>query len=425
LAAPALFAAAVLAGCGGSGGPPAASTRPASHAPAPYGPAFGLTEDNANLLWPSATKLSPPGGSPVQRARDLLTALHPRYLRLLVDWAALQPRPGRPPSLQAPVDGCARSLPPCGAYAGVRAQLQAIAGQQRVARSEGRPGFEVVLDLFGAPAWAARPAGGCELGSTRPFSRPISAVGIAGYRALIRSLLVLGAREGVALPWWAPWNEPNDAVFVSPQRAACAADAPSLAPAVYAQLAQAMADELAADGGAHRLLLGELNGFPTDSPHRTSVSSFIAALPESVLCLSDVWSVHAYAAYAPAPASETEHEPEELEAALDARGACGRRASVWITEAGAGAPHPGQPRPPGGEEERAGCEALAEQLRRWVLDTRVRAVFQYSFREDPAFPVGLVSADLTHVYPTYGLWRSYTRASERGEPLSPRAPLCA
>ncbi|HLB21036.1 MAG TPA: hypothetical protein VK605_02935, partial [Solirubrobacteraceae bacterium] len=297
MTAPALLAAAVLAGCGG---PPAANTRHGAHAPAPFGPAFGLTENNANLLWPSATKASSPGGSPVQSARDLLTALHPRYLRLLIDWAALQPTPDRPPSLEARVSGCARSVDPCGAYAGVRAQLQAIAGQQRAARREGHAGFEVVLDLFGAPAWAARPAGGCELRATRPFSRPVSAAGIAGYRALIRSLLALGTREGVALPWWAPWNEPNDAVFVSPQRAACSADAPSLAPAVYTQLAQAMADELGADGGAHRLLLGELNGFATDSPHRTSVSSFVAALPESVVCLSDVWSVHAYAAYAPA-----------------------------------------------------------------------------------------------------------------------------
>jgi hypothetical protein len=422
LAAPALLAAVVLAGCGG---PPAAKTGVSAQTSAPLGPAFGLTENNANLLWPPATTVSPSDGSPFQSARERLTALHPRYLRLLVNWAALQPAPDRPPALEGPVDGCARSVAPCGAYAGIRAQLQAVAAQQRIARAQGRAGFEVVLDLFGAPAWAARGPGGCEFGATRPFSRPVSAAGIAGYRALIRSLLALGAREGVALPWWAPWNEPNDAVFVSPQRASCAADAPSLAPAVYAQLAQAMADELHAAGGVHRLLLGELNGFATDSPHRTSVSSFVAALPESVVCLSDVWSVHAYAAYAAAPESESEHEPEELEAALDARGACGRRASIWITEAGAGAPHPGRPRRPGSQDERAGCQALAEQLRRWAVDPRVRAAFQYSFREDPAFPVGLVNADLTHVYPAYGLWLSYTRASARGEPLSTQPRLCA
>ena len=66
--------------------------------------------------------------------------------------------------------------------------------------------------------------------------------------------------------------------------------------AVYAQLAQAMAGELNAAGGVHHLLLGELNAFASDSPHRTSVSSFIAALPQSVICLSETWSIHAYAA---------------------------------------------------------------------------------------------------------------------------------
>ena len=32
------------------------------------------------------------------------------------------------------------------------------------------------------------------------------------------------------------------------------------------------------------------------------------------------------------------------------------------------------------------------------------AVFQYEFRDDPAFPVGLASADLSHLSSTYRLW---------------------
>jgi hypothetical protein len=114
-----------------------------------------------------------------------------------------------------------------------------------------------------------------------------------------------------------------------------------------------------------------------------------------------------------------------LAAALDARGACGARASIWITEAGAGARHPGRPRPPGAEDAHAGCLALAAQLDRWAADPRVRAVLQYSFREDPAFPVGLLSADLAHVYPTYRLWLLYTRESAQGRPVPAQAALCA
>jgi hypothetical protein len=184
-----------------------------------------------------------------------------------------------------------------------------------------------------------------------------------------------------------------------------------------------MADELAAAGGVHHLLLGELNAFASDSPHRTSVASFVAALPQSVICLSETWSIHAYATrYKASP----EPEPTaELERSLDARGECGRRASVWVTEAGAGAPHPGRPRPPGVADEHEGCVRLAEQLQSWTADARVKAVFQYSFREDPAFPVGLLSADLSHVYPAYRLWLSYSRASEHDELPAPAAALCA
>ncbi|MHB8233365.1 MAG: hypothetical protein ACYDHT_01795 [Solirubrobacteraceae bacterium] len=344
-------------------------------------------------------------------------------MRLLVDWAALQPRPDRAPALSGSVDGCSRGVQPCIAYAGLRDELRAIATQQRVAQAQGREQPEVVLDVFGTPAWAAQAPGGCESPETRAFSRPISAVGLSGYRSLIDSLLALGSREGVSLRWWAPWNEPNDAVFVSPQHAFCTADAPTLAAAVYAELAQAMAGELAAAGGVHHLLLGELNAFASDSPHRTSVSSFVAALPQSVVCLSETWSIHAYAArYKAAP------EPEpvaELERALDARGECAQRASIWVTEAGAGALHPGRPRPADAADEHEGCVRLAQQLQGWAADPRVRAIFQYSFREDPAFPVGLVSADLTHVYPAYRLWLLYARASAAGLAPPSQTALCA
>ena len=359
----------------------------------------------------------------MQAARERLTALHPRYVRLLVDWAALQPRADGVSSLDGTVDGCARSVGPCATYAGLRDQLAAIASQQRAASAQGAPGFEVVLDVFGVPAWAARAASGCELPDTTAFSRPITAAGLAGYRALVDSLLALGAREKVALSWWSPWNEPNDPVFLSPQRAACRTDSPSLAPAVYAQLAQAMAGELDAAGGVHHLLLGELNAFASDSPHRTSVQAFVAALPQSVICLSGVWSIHAYAARG---GHASALDPVKLlQNSLSARAGCAAGARIWVTEAGAGAPHPGARRPPGEADEREGCSELAQQVKRWSEDPRVAAVLQYTFREDPAFPVGLLSADLTHVYPAYRLWLLYTRASTQGKPPPAPAALCA
>jgi hypothetical protein len=255
---------------------------------------------------------------------------------------------------------------------------------------------------------------GCEPARASSFSRGPRPAAIASYRGLIRSLLALAAREGVALEWWSPWNEPDSSAFISPQRPACAEGSQLQSTARYSELARAMADQLREDGGVHHLLLGELNAFPTGSPDRASISQFVAALPTDVLCLGEVWSIHAYAT----PGSPAAPDPvQALERALDARGSCGRGAPIWVTEAGAGAPHPGSPRPHGAAAEKAGCVALGEQLLTWYRDRRVGAVFQYTFREDPAYPVGLLSAGLAHVYPTYWLWLAWTRLRAGGQPL--------
>ncbi len=424
LAGATALATVLVCGCGGSHGT-AARLGPGVPVPAaaPSGPSFGLTEDNAQLLADPPDAATSAGAELVAMARGRLTALHPSYVRLLVDWAALQPDPRTPAALEAPVAGCARDVGPCAGYRGIAAELAAIASQQRAARGEGKTAYQVVLDLFGTPAWAARAPVGCQAPQPQPFARPITAAGLAGYRALIRSLLALGAREGVELSWWSPWNEPNNAQFLSPQRESCSTSSRSLAPDVYAQLAQAMADELDAAAGTHHLLLGELAGDERGSPDRTSIAEFVDALPASVVCLGGVWSIHAYASYAGAASGG---DPvAALESALDARGGCARGARVWITEAGAGAPHPGRPRPAGEAAEREGCLALGAQLERWAADPRVEAIFQYTFREDPAFPVGLLSADLARPHRTYRLWLRYARARARGQAPPPATQLCA
>ena len=343
--------------------------------------------------------------------------MHPTYIRLLLDWAALQPRADRPPALGQAVNGCARGVAPCGPYAGLRDQLAAIASQQR-----SQPGrFQVVIDVLGAPAWAALAPHGCELPGTAALTRPLRAGALAGYRALIGAVLALGAAEGVPLQWWSPWNEPNHPRFISPQRASCAAAAPPVSPAIYAGLARAMAAELAAAGPGRRMILGELSDLRVDSPYTTSVATFVAALPADVLCLGPVWSIHAYAARErPAPDAVA-----ALERALAARGGCAASAPVWVTEAGAGAAHPGAPRPAAAAADQlAGCQALARQLRAWYADPRVGAVFQYTFREDPSFPVGLLSADLSGAYPAYRLLLDYSRLAGAARSASPPALEC-
>ena len=337
----ALLAAALLAaGCGGGGR--ASTTAPATPVPSPARPAFGITEDNAGLLWAPGAG-APAQAAPFAQARGWLAALHPRYYRVLIDWAALQPSPASPPDLSAPVDGCARGVPPCGVYPGVAGELEAISSQQQAARARGEAAPQVVIDLLGAPAWATQAPHGCEAPGAEATARALRPGALPAYRALISALLALGHREGVALPWWAPWNEPDNPRFLTPQRASCSPEGEPLAPASYAELARAAAAQLKASGSSGRLLLGELGGYQTGSRHRLSVAEFVRALPEDVLCLSRDWSVHAYAAYG--PRAHGGGEPvAALEQALDERGGCAAGAQVWVTEAGAGAPRPGRPR---------------------------------------------------------------------------------
>ncbi len=408
------LAGSLLAGCGGSGSRRDPAT--VTPAPAPSGPALGLTEDNAQLLWNPLDAAAPPAPG-FTAARRELTALHPTYIRLLVDWAALQPDPGRPPALEGNVTGCVRTLGPCASYRGIAEELAAIASQQRA-----DPGtFQVVLDILGTPSWAAAQPHGCEHHGAGSFARPLAPAALASYRALIADLLALGRREGVALPWWSPWNEPNDPLFITPQRASCAADGKPLAPLVYGELARAMAAQLASAGPGHELLLGELGGYAVGAPHLLSLPEFVAALPADVLCLGHVWAVHAYAVQGRPPPPDP---VELLERALAARGGCAASASIWVTEAGAGAPVPGRPRQGLASEEVAGCQALAEQVSHWYADPRVRAILQFSFRDDPAYPVGLISSNLTHLYPVYGLWLALAGARAAGAAPPAAGSLC-
>ena len=148
-----------------------------------------------------------------------------------------------------------------------------------------------------------------------------------------------------------------------------------------------MAGELRAAGGVHHLLLGELNAFATDSPHRTSVAGVRRgaarerALPRATPGRSTPTP----------PRTRLHREPDPvatLEAALDARG------GVRRARAASGSPRPAPARrTPAGRgrrarrDERAGCLALGRAARRAGPPTRAcGAVFQYSFREDPGLP---------------------------------------
>jgi hypothetical protein len=277
-------------------------------------------------------------------------------------------------------------------------------------RQQADGGWEIVATFYGTPDWALRGGvPGC--GTDR---RP----NLDAYRALVRSLRALAQQEGIPIHWWSPWNEPNHPEFLGPQRTGCDVDGDLLSPSEYANITTALQAEL---GPGDRLVLGEVAGFERRRPRALSSAEFARALPASVLCASDVWAQHAYVRPAGADAAPSpEGDPSlagdpgaptllrDVAAALDAHG-CERTHRIWITETGVGGPRTGETRPDDPATDVAGCQAMDGALRAWAANPRVDAAFQYTFREDTAFPVGLADVGLDRLYRAYDAWAAWSR----------------
>jgi hypothetical protein len=400
IAAALLAAAVALGACGGNDhktsttgtskqSPPPAKQPPAEIAPG-GGLAVGMTEINPDLFW---------HGKDVGAFgpwRDRLEAIKAPLYRMAVDWASLQPKPDGPVDWTRRSDGCMRGLQPCRPYDGIRDTLRAIRSQQQAGN-----GFATMVVIYGVPEWAAMPPSGCERDDITARSRPITAQGLEAYKRLVRSLQDLAKQEGVAIRWWSPWNEPNGPFFISPQREQCKGSSKSLAPAVYAKLARAMQSQLQP---SQETVIGELAGLTNARKFGSSISEFFDGLPDDVVCKAGVFAQHAYS-----KRGDKADDPGAvgaLEDVLDKR-PCARSKPIWVTESGVGGPHVGDERSPKDESIRADCQALNVALRRWNKDPRVRAVFQYTFRDDPIFPVGLADAKLIKTWPAYDLFKAW------------------
>jgi hypothetical protein len=420
-------------GCGGGGrdartdsgrtppaasrpGPSSAATPPATTGPARRGSglAIGLTESNASLVRAPGTRPYDAAFAPWQ-AR--VSALRPQLFRVPIDWATLQPSPDRPAALDGMVDGCMRTQAPCAPYEGLRALFAALRSQQRHG-----PGFAAMVVFYGVPDWAAATPSGCERPGLQARSRPITARGLRAFRALVRQVARLARAEHLALRWWSPWNEPNGAYFITPQRAHCSADSPPLSADVYTQLFDAVAAELRRLPGRHELVLGDLAGIAVGTPRSTGSGEFIRALPDHVVCAAAVAAQHAYADL-PGQKTLPGDPVASTLAALHDR-PCARDTPVWITETGVGGIHAGERRPTGRISLIRQCQTLQRQLRAWRRDPRIEAAFQYTFREDQLFPVGLADAGLTRVYPTYDLLKAWASRPHVDDPAPPLPASC-
>jgi hypothetical protein len=368
------------------------------------GLAVGITEANPSLIASPANRTLQP---PWSRWRAAVGAIRPAFYRLLIDWAAIEPSAGVPADLAQYNGGCARTVAPCLPYSGLTEQLQALASRQR----EG--GWQAVVVILNAPAWAASAPSGCEKPGTGTGAQVPTAAGLAAYAQLVKGVLAVAGQAGATLRFWSAWNEPNLPQFLSPQRNSCDASSPSLAPEAYAGIVRTLQQALDEAPGDQQIVLGETAGILRDTGYLTSVQSFIAGLPRDVVCASTVWSQHGYIGGPdPAPAAEK---------ALKARG-CGRPFTIWITETGVGPTSKKLSAARRIADPHAGCEALHRRLVRWWRDPAVTTAFQYEIRSDPAFPSGLVNEDLSRSTPALAEWTAWGGAREPTAP--PPADAC-
>jgi len=408
-------AAALLSGCGGSDKPSAKkpTATPTPTAAETRSPevakgkaqgdlAVGLTEQNPNLVWAPGTHPLPPE---FQRWQDDVGKLKPAFFRIVLDWPSLQPKPGTPPNLELPADGCLRGTPPCAAWAGVKDQLAALATRQK----QHKGGWQVLMVISGTPDWAARPASGCERPNTLPRSRAPKASAMGAYRALVKDVIALGGQVGVKLRYWSAWNEPNHPFFISPQRPTCDASAPDLAVKRYAELTRNLKRALDEAPGDQEYVLGELAGLDVSKTKSTSLQEFIRKLPTSVVCGSTILSQHGYI---------TGINPVDLATRAAATHHCPKKHVVWMTETGVGAPHAGQNKRVTAPAERRDCRKLHARLLQWYKDPRVTAAFQYTFREDDIFRTGLVTTALDRAFPALEEWQAWG-GSKRPDPTDP------
>jgi hypothetical protein len=347
------------------------------------------------------------------RWQDDVGKLKPSFFRLVLDWPSLQPEQGKPADLAHPYDGCLRGTPPCAAWAGVQDQLAALASRQK----QHKGGWEVLVVITGSPAWAARPASGCERAGTEPHSRPPKPAALGAYRKLVGDVIALGDKVGVKLRYWSAWNEPNHPFFISPQRATCATSAKSLAVVRYAELVRNLKRALDQAPGDQQYVLGELAGLDTSKTKSTSIREFLTKLPTSIVCGSTVLSQHGYITGGINPVDDA------------VKGAathhCAKKHVVWMTETGVGQPHAGQDKRTSASSQRAACRQLHRRLVDWYKDPRVTAAFQYTFREDDIFRTGLVSTSLDRAFPALREWQAWGgTARPKPEDPPPSRPHC-
>jgi hypothetical protein len=355
--------------------------------------AIGLTENDPRLLQPD---------SEIGRSAAKVVALKPAYVRVLIPWERIQPRAGRKPNWDAPFGGCPKLIPGCRSERGMRGLLTAIKARQA---QDG--GWKILAVPYFTPLWAvAGPPTGCQKARNRHARAQMPR--IAAYRRLLRAFNGLADKVGVKIDYISPWNEPNHPGFLQPQRARCVVTSKAIAPLAYARLVRAARQGLRP---GQTIVLGSLAGLQRPRIYGAGVAEFIRGLPHDVACIDGPFAQHAYIGVRPRGGAARIANPVSASRygllntvldALDQKG-CAQPKRLWIAETGT-------------FDHR--CEAMSAALRSWSVNDRIDAAFQYTFRDNRDYPVGLVSSSLRNTFASYRAWYAFA-GSPRQLPPDP------
>jgi Cellulase (glycosyl hydrolase family 5) len=242
-------------------------------------------------------------------------------------------------------------------------------------------GMEVILSLWGTPAWAN--------GDAKPNVLPTNAADYGDFARAVASRYS-GKRAGFPfVRFYGIWNESNISLFLSPQFSAAGK---IVGPAAYAKLVKAAVPAIKAASSRAQVSIGETSSTGRDKPRGGTGSDSVAPATFARLLAPavkgvkfDAWAQHPYPFPVNMKPSQKVRYPNvtllslpRFEKDLDTW--FGRKnLPIWITEYG----HETKPGEPLGVTEAVQAKYAAEAIGLAKADPRVQMFVWFVFRDSP------------------------------------------
>jgi hypothetical protein len=288
-----------------------------------------------------------------------------------------------------------------------------------LARSAQQRGIELLVTVWGAPAWANGGAG--------PNVPPLDDADFGAFSQALADRYS-GRHPGFpAVRLFSIWNEPNLEQFLSPQ---FDESGRSMSPGYYAELVRAGYAGIKRGNSAALVAIGETSPYGHDRPSRGRVQNSHSPVRFARLLSElrprvpfDAWAQHPYPSrHTTAPAEPTRwprvslSNLERLGASLDEWLGGGEEVPVWVTEYG----HETTPFDPTGVDPETQARYVTQALALAAGNPRIR-LFAWFILRDRSFEPwqsGLVSADRTPK-PGLATFRAAATALDARNPIVP------